>query len=52
MAMRHRQAARSALLVRCSSGAREKAEGTLNVVADRIEAMSLSAKTAKSRDFR
>ena len=48
---RYRKVARSApaLLIR---GTLEKVEGTFNVVADRIEALSLATTSAKSRDFR
>jgi error-prone DNA polymerase len=48
---RHRRVARSApaLLVR---GRLEKADGVLNVVAERIEALSLSVAGSRSRDFR
>jgi error-prone DNA polymerase len=47
---RHRRVARTsqALLVR---GVLERAEGVINVVADRIEPLRLAA-PAKSRDFR
>src|SRR5688500_11576228 len=48
---RHRRVARSspALLVR---GRLEKAEGVLNVVAERLEPLSLSVQGSRSRDFR
>jgi len=48
---RYRRPARSAaaLLVR---GRLERAEGVVNVVADRIEALDLGLATARSRDFR
>jgi error-prone DNA polymerase len=48
---RHRHVARSApaLLVR---GRLEKAEGVLNVVAERLEALPLSMRGGRSRDFR
>jgi len=48
---RYRRAARSApaLLIR---GRLEKVEGVINVVADRIEALSLVTGTMRSRDFR
>ena len=48
---RHRRLARSspALLVR---GRLERAEGAINVVADRIEALSLATAAPRSRDFR
>ncbi|HUQ62490.1 MAG TPA: error-prone DNA polymerase [Acidimicrobiales bacterium] len=48
---RYRKVARSssALLVR---GRLEKAEDAINLVADKIEVLSLSVSTAKSRDFR
>ena len=47
---RYRRVARSAsaMIIR---GTLEKAEGTLNIVAERIEALSLAMAT-KSRDFR
>ena len=48
---RYRRAARSApaLLIR---GRLEKVEGVINVVADRIDALSLVTGTMRSRDFR
>jgi error-prone DNA polymerase len=48
---RHRQVARSALalLVR---GRMEKVEGVINVVAERISALSLTTTSIRSRDFR
>jgi error-prone DNA polymerase len=49
--VRYRKVARSssALLVR---GRLEKADDAINLVADKIEALSLSVSTVKSRDFR
>jgi error-prone DNA polymerase len=48
---RHRRVARSALalLVR---GRMEKVEGVINVVAERISALSLTTTSVRSRDFR
>ncbi|MDQ2826477.1 MAG: OB-fold nucleic acid binding domain-containing protein, partial [Actinomycetota bacterium] len=47
----HRRVARSspALLI---SGRLERAEGVTNLIAERIEALSLTAPTQRSRDFR
>ena len=48
---RYRRVARSsaALLI---GGRLERAEGVTNLIAERIETLSLSAQTTKSRDFR
>jgi error-prone DNA polymerase len=48
---RYRRDARSApaLLIR---GRLERADGVVNVIADRIEALPLSLSSARSRDFR
>ena len=48
---KHRRVARSsaALLIR---GKLERAEGVTNLIAEKIEPLSLSASTTKSRDFR